>query len=161
MSHARTGSNFVRGLEAQVAAMVAETSQEAMAGVLGLASHAQVSRRLERVHAGSAHVEAFSAVDLVYLARAHAGVRRALIDATVALERPADGSRVTADLRALLSAMTAATAAEARALEDELLSDQELVDMVHQLPAVRERLDRFEAGALARLAARTGVARGR
>lgn len=154
MSHARTASSSVRAVEHQLSEVVAVTSYSDIARLLGLASHAQVSRRLAVAATGMAYIEVFSAIDLVWLCRANPALKTAVIEAVCGVERQADGERVTADMRALLTAVTSLSAAEAQALEDGRVEDAELREVLRLLPALRERLDRFEADALTRLAAR-------
>lgn len=159
MSHARTASSSVRAVEHQLSEVVAVTSYSDIARLLGLASHAQVSRRLAVAATGMAYIEVFSAIDLIWLCRSNPALKTAAIEAICGVDRPCDGERVTTDMRALLTAVTALSAVEARALEDDQVDDTELREALSLLPALRERLERFEADGLERLAHRKELAR--
>lgn len=142
----------LRTLEEALGNHAARVPQTVIADRVGLCGSAQVSRKMTRVLDGDlTWGDALRARELVLLARHDEALRHAVAEAITPAAPRADGTRVTADLVALIAATTASAAAAAEALADGRISAEELAQILATLDRLQAQIDQIRRDALARL----------
>lgn len=142
----------LRSLEDALAHHAARVPQTVIADRVGLCGSAQVSRKMTRVLDGDlTWGDALRARELVLLARHDEPLRHAVAEAITPAAPRADGTRVTADLVALIAATTTSAATAAVALADGHVTADELRQILATLDRLQAEIDHMRRDALARL----------